>query len=114
MAQPSFWDKVGSAMRGEYPATPGHSNPTTSLEAARSMDAPAPKLRLRILSELQLRADVGATCDELEQAYGMPHQTVSARLREMALSGSIVDSGHKRKTRSGRNAIVWHATKGWR
>ena len=31
----------------------------------------------------------------------------SARLRELALRDSIVDSGDRRKTGSGRNAIVW-------
>ena len=97
-----------------YPDVPGYSNPTTSKEAAKSMEKPATVLQRRVLAELQVRADFGATCDELEQAFDMSHQTVSARLREMALKGAIVDSGKKRPTRSGRKAIVWHAKEGWR
>jgi hypothetical protein len=93
---------------------PGYSNPTTSKDAAETMKPKASALRLRVLAELQLRADVGATCDELEQAMDLSHQTASARLREMALKGTIVDSGKKRLTRSGRAAIVWHAKEGWR
>jgi hypothetical protein len=97
-----------------YPDTPGYSNPTTSKAAADGMKPTAPALRTRIVSELQVRADFGATCDELEQAFDLPHQTVSARIRELALGEKIVDSGNKRPTRSGRAAIVWHAKEGWR
>jgi predicted transcriptional regulator len=97
-----------------YPDVPGYAPPQTSKDAAESMVKQAPLLQRRILSELQLRADFGATCDELEQAFGIPHQTVSARIREMALKGVIGDSGQKRATRSGRKAIVWHAKEGWR
>ena len=97
-----------------YPDAPGYSNPTTSKDAAESMKPKASALRLRILAELQVRGSFGATCDELEQAMNLPHQTVSARLREMALKGAIGDSGQKRATRSGRAAIIWHAKEGWR
>jgi predicted transcriptional regulator len=97
-----------------YPNAPGYSNPTTSKDAAKSMEPKASALRIRILSELQVRASFGATCDELEQAMSLSHQTASARLREMVLAGSIVDSEQKRRTRSGRGAIVWYAKEGWR
>lgn len=98
----------------KYPDAPGYSNGSTSKDAATSVAPKAAALRLRILSELQLRGDVGATCDELEQAMDLSHQTASARLRELVLKGSIVDSGVKRLTRSSRSAIVWHAKEGWR
>lgn len=98
----------------KYPETPGYSNPSTSKDAAKSMERKASALRLRVLAELQVRGDTGATCDELERALQLSHQTASARLREMALAKSIVDSGAKRATRSGRKAIVWHAAEGWR
>jgi Fic family protein len=49
----------------------------------------------------------GATCDEIERATGLSHQTASARLRELVLNGRIEDSGERRKTRSGRLATVW-------
>lgn len=97
-----------------YPDTPGHNFRDTSKEAAERIAPKAPALRLRILGELQVRASFGATCDELEQAFGLSHQTVSARLREMNLAKSIYDSEKRRPTRSGRNAIVWFAKEGWR
>ncbi len=110
--QPSlFADTQGG---GRYPDSPGHNFRDTSVSAAEAMKPKAAAIRLRLLAELQLRGGTGATCDELEQAFGMSHQTVSARLREMNLKGTILDSGARRKTRSGRAAIVWHAKGGWR
>ena len=97
-----------------YPNVPGWSNPTTSKDAAKSMEPKAAALRLRMLAEIQVRGTFGGTCDELEQAMSLSHQTASARLRELALAGKIVDSGDKRKTRSGRAAIAWIATEGMR
>ena len=48
----------------------------------------------------------GATCDEIEAALNLRHQTASARIRELALAKRIKAKG-TRKTRSGRNADVW-------
>lgn len=48
----------------------------------------------------------GMTCDEVEVATGLKHQTASARIRELALLGVIQENG-KRPTRSGRNAVIW-------
>ena len=49
----------------------------------------------------------GATCAEVEMASAMTHQTASARIRELALDGRIVESGNTRPTPPGRKAIVW-------
>lgn len=49
----------------------------------------------------------GATCDEIEVRYDMRHQTASARITALQKKGIIYDSGQRRKTRSGRSAIVW-------
>ena len=86
------------------------SNPTTSKEAAESMRERAPRLReivFRYISEHR-----GATCDEVEAALSLTHQTASARVNELMRADRIEDSGSKRKTRSGRNAIVWRARGG--
>lgn len=48
----------------------------------------------------------GATTDELVARLG-PHESVSGRVTELANAGWIVDSGVKRRTRKGRDAIVW-------
>lgn len=47
------------------------------------------------------------TCDAVEIATGLSHQTVSARLRGLVLREQIEDSGQKARTRSGRLAVVW-------
>lgn len=49
----------------------------------------------------------GRTCDELERELNMSHQTCSASITGLKKEQAIMDSGEKRKTRTGRNAIVW-------
>jgi len=47
------------------------------------------------------------TCDEVEVEIGGRHQSVSSRIRKGVQDGYLMNSGDKRKTRTGRNAIVW-------
>ena len=47
------------------------------------------------------------TCDEVEVEIGGRHQSVSSRIRKGVQDGYLVNSGAKRKTRTGRKAIVW-------
>ena len=49
----------------------------------------------------------GLTVFQLTQVLGREHQTVSARVNDLMRKGWCVDSGLRRKTGSGRNAIVW-------
>jgi hypothetical protein len=49
----------------------------------------------------------GMTSDEVEVALGRTHQTISARINQLRDTGWVVDSKARRKTRSGRKAIVW-------
>lgn len=77
----------------------------TSEAAAEGMRASAATLRGKILRVLAERGP--STCDEVEVALNMRHQTASARIRELALQCRIVDSNVKRFTRSKRKAIVW-------
>ena len=92
-----------------YRGTPPHVSAETSVAAAESMREPAKGKRGRVLLEIRVAGDTGATDDELEQTTGWRHQTVSARRRELVLLHYIKDSGRQRKTSSGRNAIVWVA-----
>lgn len=50
---------------------------------------------------------VGVTCDFVEVRTGLSHQTASARIRELATEGRILDSNVRARTRSGRLAICW-------
>ncbi len=77
----------------------------TSIIAARSVTESADQMRSRVL--VAIREAGGATCDEVEVSLEMKHQTASARIRELQLEGRVRDSGTRRKTRSGRPAVVW-------
>ena len=79
----------------------------TSEEAARSIDAGT--IRSRVHKLIEDMGCLGATDEELETKLGMRHQTVSARRRELVLIGKAKDSGVKRRTTSGRKAVVWIA-----
>lgn len=83
----------------------------TSEQAAESVKETAASVRNRILKFIEIRGEEGATCDEVERFLGLKHQTASARIAELHHKfRRIVDSGQRRKTRSGRNAAVYVAT----
>lgn len=82
----------------------------TSLEALRSQKDKAPSDEAKILLWIK-GSEVGATCDEVESCLRMSHQTASARIRDLRGLGRLVDSGSRRKTRTGRSAIVWRASR---
>lgn len=63
------------------------------------------RMRAMIYALIKL-APLGYTCDEIEQAFGLRHQTASARLRELELSGHLRKTD-QRRTRSGRMARVY-------
>jgi hypothetical protein len=96
---------------GELPASrwaPPSVNTDTSRQAAAEIAPRLSALQKDILRYLRARAG-GGTCDELEETLGLRHQTCGPRLRELALSGAIVETKMRRRTRSGRKAIVWVA-----
>ena len=51
----------------------------------------------------------GMTADEISTLLLLPAQSVSARINGLHKDGYIKDSGLRRKTQYGRNAIVWVA-----
>ena len=63
-------------------------------------------LQDRLLTQFRWSA-LGWTDDELEQRTGRSHQSVSATRNTLMRKGYVVDSGNRRKTRSGNDAIVW-------
>ena len=64
-------------------------------------------LRAKVFRYIRGEGFAGATCDEIEEALDMRHQTASPRVRELVLMGAIEDSGHRRRTRSGSTARVY-------
>jgi DNA-binding transcriptional ArsR family regulator len=91
-----------------YPTSPGYVRGSqTSKDAAHSISAGT--VRDWVLKRIRFRRSKGATCEELEDALDLRHQTVSARLTELRLMGKVRIIG-TRKTRSGRDARVYVAT----
>jgi len=77
----------------------------TSKEAYESVNHANDTLYDKVLNCIY---DKGAlTCDEIEVILEGRHQSVSSRIRKGVQDGYLKNSGVKRKTRTGRNAIVW-------
>lgn len=77
----------------------------TSAAAAESMAPLTGKLRVKVYQFIGNRM-FGATCDEVEVALGLRHQTASARCYELKHMGWIYETNDRRPTRSGRKAVV--------
>lgn len=89
------------------PTAPYVPGSQTSREAAESFGpADLNSMQTQVLRYIESKRWVGATCDEIEAAIGMRHQTCSARIRDLTKRDLIKNSGRQRKTRSGRNAVV--------
>ena len=81
-----------------YPDEPGAvAGCDTSEQAAQTIDASS--MRRKVRSYVDSQGASGATCDEVEVALEMRHQTASARVRELVLRGELRDSGARRPTR---------------
>lgn len=87
---------------------PSAKGSATSIAAAESMKETASTLRSKVLEAIR-RSDGGLTTDEVEQLLSLNHQTASPRMWELHKRGLIGDSGNRRKTRSGRMAVVYRA-----
>lgn len=87
----------------------------TSLAAWEEIQSALPSLAARAYRYIVCSRDHGATCEEVEKALHMKHQTASARMCDLTrrfkddTPMQIVDSGERRATDSGRMAIVWKA-----
>jgi hypothetical protein len=81
----------------------------TSRAAAHSVEPTAVSLCGQILAALKARGASGLTCAEVEDRFGLRHQTASARLWDLRTRAYIRDSGARRETSSGRKAVVWVA-----
>ena len=68
---------------------------------------PRSTAQTRVLAQIEMRPDAGATNEELCDYTDMSMASVTARSNELMRAGYIVDSGRRRKNRSGRNAKVW-------
>lgn len=79
----------------------------TSHDAAHSVKDHTPTLRERVYKTMWVSGKWGRTDEELAEILGLDLNTARPRRWELEREGKIVDSGMRRKTRSGRSAIVW-------
>lgn len=110
--QMSFDEAIAAfAPEIEYPLYDGHPpsehGSDTSKDAATEIETTVGRLQFAVLNYVVGRGPRGATCDEVEYALGLRHQTASARLRELEQLKRVVKADEKRRTRSGRFARVY-------
>jgi predicted ArsR family transcriptional regulator len=79
---------------------------STSVAALHSV-RPAASQRKRIFQFILKNGAYGATVDEITVNLGLSNQTACPRRQELEKRGYLVDSGIRRPTRTGRQAIVW-------
>lgn len=98
----------------------GFNNRETSIDAANLSVPTVGHLRRRVIDEVYQRGGVrfggfengfeGMTCDEIERALKRAHASVSSAVNWLYNNGWLEDSGYRRKTVAGRDAIVWKLT----
>jgi hypothetical protein len=91
-------DRPLARVGGRHPAT-------ARLAAARALPRTG-SLRRTLYDALRLSRH-GMTDDEMEFFLARPHQTVSSLRNGLMNDGWVVDSGLRRQTRYGNDAIVW-------
>lgn len=112
--QPAFFDIYNPELcppEADAPALPPfqrHSD--TSRAAAVRISKDAENLRGQVYAYLVSRGD-GATDEEGQAKLCMDGNTYRPRRRELELAGLVVDSGKRRPTSSGRDAVVWVAVR---
>lgn len=98
----------------EVPAGPVSSRGGTSRAAAKNAEAFMGRMQRRVLDALVTRAQKGGTDEEVMEDLGTSPNGVRPRRVELEARGLVGDSGERRKTRYGLDAIVWVATEAGR
>lgn len=108
------YDNDGLALDEEdQEALPHHGPEPTSVEAAIAILPVSGKLRRMVYEYLLTCGPNGATDDEIQVAINMPSHTQCLRRLELVGKGKVFKTPMVRKTRAGRNAIVWVADAHW-
>lgn len=81
-------------------------NSVTSKASAKQIDPKTGVLRLQVLGFIS-SCLLGATDEEIQIGLKMNPSTQRPRRVELVARGHVEDSGKKRKTSSGRKAVVW-------
>ena len=92
----------------DLPPAQRHSD--TSVAAADAIAGTTGRLRRLVLDHLKAVHPAGATDEEMQTALGMNPSTQRPRRIELVERHMVRDSGQRRKTTSGRWAVVWEVT----
>ena len=104
-------DRIG--LDATVQPTIGNNTTDTSAAAGASVRKSVGQLAQQCLDEIKVVTESGGyglSVDQIEIILNRSHQSVSARVNELRDKGWVRDSGHRRRTRSGRKAIVWEPT----
>jgi hypothetical protein len=82
----------------------------TRVAAARAISPFVATHLRRVLEFIASCGEHGATDEEIFAGTALRESTARARRVDLAKRGQVADSGRRRKTRSGRDAIVWTST----
>lgn len=91
--------------RGQAP----HNETPTSKAAAASIEPSKGSLQHDVWRYIKLRGGYGATAQEVEHGLAVAGNTVRPRLRELEEMQLIQKTDNKRRTDSGREAVVYIA-----
>lgn len=86
---------------------PSQAHSPTSKAAAIAIKPARQTLQARVLDLIRAAGYAGLTDEQIITILNMNPSTERPRRIELQEAGKIVDSGRTRKTRSGRNAVVW-------
>jgi uncharacterized Zn finger protein (UPF0148 family) len=87
----------------------GRNHPDTSQRAAQKAE-PKSGTKKKVIYDLIVDSGMFGMCDhEIEKALGWTHQTASASRNTLMNDGWVIDSGHRRATDQGNDAIAWIA-----
>jgi predicted transcriptional regulator len=87
----------------------GKNHPDTSQQAARKAE-PKSGTKKKVIYDLIVASGMFGMCDhEIEKALDWTHQTASASRNTLMNDGWVIDSGHRRATDQGNDAIAWIA-----
>lgn len=98
-----YCDGRQGRIEARYPDTAGWKEPTTSREAAESVDAST----LRAAVRQCLAAHGAMTTDECAQQLGISILAIRPRFSELRAVGEVVDTGERHVNVSGKRAVVW-------
>ena len=101
--------KIHHQYKQEPPIPPAHhSTPKWTSEVAAEMIEPRSSYRRELVFDAIKDAGLyGLTDEKGASATGLSAQSYTPRRNELVKLGLVVDTGRRRRTRSGRQAAVW-------